>query len=87
MRCLEREILMEEYEKKVKAYSEAVRRMHEYGAALPLEEFALLYDLAVRASERCQVARQSVLDHVEHHCCETRPPGNGRLWDRQVTEG
>ena len=87
MRCLERETLMEKYEKKVKAYSEAVRKMHEYGAALPLEEFALLYDLAVRASERCQVARQSVLDHVEHHCCETRPPGNGRLWDRQVTEG
>ena len=77
---------MEKYEKKVKAYSEAVRRMHEYGAALPLEEFALLYDLAVRASERCQVARQSVLDQVEHHRCETRPPGDGHSWDREVAE-
>lgn len=69
MRCQEKETLLEEYEKKVGSYSDAVRRMREYGVALPIAEFQLLYDLALRANELCQSASRALRRHVEEHEC------------------
>jgi hypothetical protein len=69
MRCQEKETLFEEYEKKVVSYSEAVRKMRDYGAALPVAEFQLLYDVALRANELCQSAGRGLRRHVEAHEC------------------
>jgi len=69
MRCQDKETLLEEYEKKVGSYSEAVRKMREYGAALPVAEFQLLYDVALTANELCQSVGRALRRHVEDHGC------------------
>ena len=69
MCCQEHETLLEKYQGAVESYSEAVRRMRDYGEALPLGEFTLLSELAVRAHKICQDARGALNRHIEEHGC------------------
>ena len=43
--------------------------MRDYGAALPLVEFELLWELAVRANEACRDARGAMDGHLTEHGC------------------
>ena len=69
MPCKEHATLLEKYQEAVRSYSEAVRRMRDYGAALPLVEFELLWELAVRANEACRDARGAMDHHLGEHGC------------------
>ena len=69
MRCDEKESLMEKYDERVQAYSDAVSKMREYGAALPLVEFKLLWEVAVRANSLCRAAHNVLRHHVAEHSC------------------
>jgi len=69
MRCDEKDSLMEKHEETVQAYSQAVVKMREYGAALPLAEFKLLWEVAVRANSLCRSAHYALRRHVAEHTC------------------
>ena len=69
MCCPEKQSLIEKQEGTVQAYSEAVLKMQEQGATLPLAEFQVLYDLATLANKLCQAADHKLRRHVEEHGC------------------
>ena len=69
MFCHEKSALLEKYQKEVRAYSDAVRKMREYGASLPEVELQLLCDVATRAHWPCDAAYSSLQIHMAQHRC------------------
>jgi hypothetical protein len=69
MICHEKSTLLEMYQKQVRAYSDAVRKMREYGASLPEVELQLLFDVATRAHWFCDAAYSSLQKHMAEHKC------------------
>jgi len=69
MPCLEKNSLMEKYEKAVYSYVQVIRSMRDYATNMPLTEFEVIYNFAVQANEACQAAHQSLRLHVDKHGC------------------
>lgn len=69
MICHEKSDLLDKYQKEVRAYSEAVLKMRQYGAALPRVEFEILWNSVVNAHDVCNAAYRSFQTHVAEHRC------------------
>jgi len=69
MICHEKSDLLDKYQKEVRAYSEAVLKMRQYGAALPRVEFEIVWNVVVRTRELCNTAYRSLENHVAEHRC------------------
>ena len=70
MICHEKSALQDKYQKEVRAYSDAILKMRQYGVSgLPLVELELLLDSVARAFDLCKAAYRSLQSHIaEHHC-------------------
>ena len=69
MLCHERVALLEKYLKRVRLYTNAVRKMREYGASVPEVELQLLFKVVGRTHWICDAAYTSLQKHIADHEC------------------
>jgi hypothetical protein len=69
MSCEEKSVLLEKYQRQVRAYSDAVINMRAHSASLPQVEFQLLWDLANGAYQLCEETQRRLQQHVVEHGC------------------
>lgn len=69
MICQEKSALQDNYQNKVRIYSDAVLKMRRYGAALPAVEFDVLWNVVNRAHAICDAAHRALKNHIAEHRC------------------